>query len=506
MFERYTEKARRIVFFARYEASQFGSPWIETEHLLLGILREDKVVAERFILKTMAGNSIRRRIEARTVLRESIATSVDLPLSNESKRALAYAAEEAARLSDKHIGPEHLLLGLLRETNSFAAELLRECSLTVESVREELKREAVGSRESLRPDLVTPIRGDLTELASRGRLHAFVGREKEMDRLIHLLERSSKNNVVLVGEPGVGKRAMAEGLAQRIVSGNVPSSLANQKIFDFNLSQIADPGRGKLKHLLYREETGADYAASPTPREPKPLARRPMLCFIEGAFSLLASASVVNLPPAGEKFKALVMDRDIQSICPATPAEYRNAKKQHGWLSRMFSTIEVLQMTEPEAVAVLSAAKARLEDFHSVLFGDEVIADIVRYSSFFVKDRNLPDKALDLMDEAAAYAKSSRERQIPDEVRETQKHIRFIAQRLESALAGREFEKARFYSDEERKERERLRELSEKHKITGQNIDITREDIQQVLSQWTGVSVNVIKQGPPSGGGQNPIP
>src|SRR6516225_3151784 len=227
MFERYTEKARRVIFFARYEASQFGSPYIETEHLLLGLLREDKALTNRFLRSHASIESIRKQIEGRTTMREKVSTSVDLPLSQECKRVLAYAAEEAERLAHKHIGTEHLLLGLLREEQSFAAELLRAHNVQLEAMRKELKAFAHGTPAQLlaaRSASEVSTGANLVTQAIDGQLPAFVGRGQQLDTLIQVLGRSSKKNAVLVGEAGVGKKSFAVGLAQRIAHGKVPST------------------------------------------------------------------------------------------------------------------------------------------------------------------------------------------------------------------------------------------------------------------------------------------
>ena len=218
MFERYTEKARRVIFFARYEASQFGSPCIETEHLLLGLLREDKVLTNRFLRSSAAVESIRKQIEAQTTLREKVSTSVDLPLSHECKRVLAYGAEEAERLNHKHIGTEHLLLGLLREEKSFAADILHERGLRLTQVREEIARSSSEKMSSNRPkesSLLSEFSRDLTQAAMDGLLDPLVGRDYELERVVQILCRRTKNNPVLIGEPGVGKTAIVEGLAQK---------------------------------------------------------------------------------------------------------------------------------------------------------------------------------------------------------------------------------------------------------------------------------------------------
>src|SRR6267143_2052889 len=218
MFERYTEKARRVIFFARYEASQFGSPYIETEHLLLGLLREDKALTNRFLRSHASVESIRKQIEGHTTIREKVSTSVDLPLSNECQRVLVYAAEEAERLSHKHVGTEHLLLGLLREEKCFAAEILHERGLRLPTIREELART---SQEKAQPQrqressLLAEFSRDLTQAAMDTQLDPLVGRER-----------------------GVGKTAIVEGLAQRIADGEVPSFLADKRILALDLSLI----------------------------------------------------------------------------------------------------------------------------------------------------------------------------------------------------------------------------------------------------------------------------
>src|SRR5437773_1179632 len=241
MFERYTEKARRVIFFARYEASQFGSPYIETEHLLLGLLREDKALTNRFLRSHASVESIRKQIEGHTTIREKVSTSVDLPLSNECKRVLAYAAEEAERLSHKHIGTEHLLLGLLREEKCFAAEILHERGLRLSAIREELARstqEKAQPQRSRESSLLSEFSRDLTQAAMDNQLDPLVGREGEVERVVQILCRRTKNNPVLIGEPGVGKTAIVEGLAQRIISGDVPEVLKNKRVVGLDLGAM----------------------------------------------------------------------------------------------------------------------------------------------------------------------------------------------------------------------------------------------------------------------------
>jgi ATP-dependent Clp protease ATP-binding subunit ClpC len=490
MFERYTEKARRIIFFARYEASQYGSPYIETEHLLLGIVREDKALAFRFLPRTEP-ESIRKQIDARTVVREKVSTSVDLPLSNECKRVLAYAAEEAERLSDKHIGSEHLLLGLLREEKSFAAELLRGHGVQLGAIRKELAgapHPTPGQQVSARRAEPAPIGANLVAQMLEGRLPAFVGRGQQLETLIQVLGRSTKKNAVLVGEAGVGRRAIALGLAQRIAQGKVPSALAEKGICELNISQIVGGHRAEVEGFLKQ-----------TARELRSQER--IIFLIDELHSLLATAPSVGATDATDLLKHALEMGQIQCICTALPEDFRKATEKNHWLSRCFRAIEVPPMTEDEALEVVRSAKAGFEKFHSVTFDEDALESAVHDSHAHIKGRVLPDKALDLLDEAAAYVKAKRANW-PPEVTEAQEQLRFISHRMENAVVNHEFEKARFYSDEERKVRQRLSELQKKHDVAGAR-PVTRQDVEEVLARWLGVSVDSLRK---AGGAEGPTP
>jgi len=317
MFERYTEKARRVIFFARYEASQFGSPYIETEHLLLGLLREDKALTNRFLRSHASIESIRKQIEGRSTIRDKVSTSVDLPLSQECKRVLAYAAEEAERLSHKHIGTEHLLLGLLREDKSFAAEILHERGLRLSALREELSRAQSEKPSSSRPkeaSLLSEFSRDLTQSAMEGQLDPLIGREGELERVIQILCRRTKNNPVLIGEPGVGKTAIVEGLAQRIADGDVPSFLADKRILALDLSLIVagTKYRGQFEERLktiMKELMESQNA----------------IIFIDELHTLVGAGSAEGSLDAANILKPALSRGDIQCIGATTPAEYRKS-------------------------------------------------------------------------------------------------------------------------------------------------------------------------------------
>jgi ATP-dependent Clp protease ATP-binding subunit ClpC len=486
MFERYTEKARRVIFFARYEASQFGSPYIETEHLLLGLLREDKALTNRFLRSHASIESIRKEIEGRTTIREKVSTSVDLPLSHECKRVLAYGAEEAERLSHKHIGTEHLLLGLLREERSFAAEILHERGLRLSTIREELGRvqsEKMASNRSKETSLLSEFSRDLTQAAMENQLDPLVGRENELERLVQILCRRTKNNPVLIGEPGVGKTAIVEGLAQRIADGNVPSFLADKRILALDLSLIVagTKYRGQFEERLktiMKELMESQNA----------------IIFIDELHTLVGAGSAEGSLDAANILKPALSRGEIQCIGATTPGEYRKSIEKDRSLERRFQAVKVAPPNETDAVKILFGIKDRYEKFHAVTYTDDALKYSVYHSNRYIPDRYLPDKAVDLVDEAGARVKL-RQSSLPEEMIDVQKRIKFVVHRMESAIANHEFEKARFYSDEERKERENLRLLREKYNIDETAMGtVTREDIEDVVARWTGVPVNAIKE------------
>ena len=501
MFERYTEKARRAVFFARFEASQFGSPQIETEHLLLGLLREDKALVARLPASSASLESIRKQIEARTTIREKVPTSVDLPLSPECKRVLAYAEEEAEQLSHKHIGTEHMLLGLLREEKCFAAELLQAYGLCLSTIREELSQlpkektaakpaedalplvEESATAISYRPrgskragtPLLSVFSRDLTQAATENRLDPLIGRENELERVVHTLCRRTKNNPVLIGEPGVGKAALVRGLAGRIASGNVPSPLVDKRILALDLSPMLATARqsGQFEarlRALVRELMEAEHA----------------IIFIEELYALRGAEGLLD---AADILKPALSRGEIQCIGAATPADYRQSIEKEPWLERCFQGVKVPPPSEADAVKILFGIRDRYEKFHSVKYTDEALQYAVHHSNRYLPDRYLPDKAIDLMDEAGACVKL-RQSALPEEIVEVQRRIKSTIQRMQEAIANHEFEKARSCSEEERKEREELRRLREKHNVDERaQSTVTRQDIEEVLMRWTGIAI-----------------
>jgi len=486
VLERFTEKARRVIFFARYEASQYGSPCIETEHLLLGLVREDKTLANRYLRAHGSIESIRKEIESRITIRERISTSIEVPLSAESKRILSYAADEADKLGTKHVGTEHLLLGILREEKCFGSEILSERGLRLTALREELARSSSEKVPVNRPketSLLAEFSRDLTQAATEAQLDPLVGRDRELERVIQILCRRTKNNPVLIGEPGVGKTAIVEGLAQRIADGDVPPFLADKRILSLDLSLIVagTKYRGQFEERL------------------KTIMKELMenqnsIIFIDELHTLVGAGSAEGSLDAANILKPALSRGEIQCIGATTPSEYRKSVEKDRSLERRFQAVKVSAPAEEEAVRVLQGVRERYEKFHAVSYTDEAIQYAVYLSNRYIPDRFLPDKAIDLVDEAGSRVKL-RQAMLPEEVSEVQKRVKFITHRMETAIANHEFEKARFYSEEERKEKENLRQLRERLKIDDSSTGIvTRDDIEEVVSRWTGVAVTSIKE------------
>jgi ATP-dependent Clp protease ATP-binding subunit ClpC len=472
MFERYTEKARRAIFFGRYEASQFGCPYIVPEHLLLGLLREDKALTNRFLRSRASVESIRKQIEEHTTIRDKVSTSVDLPLSNESKRVLAYAGTEAERMANKHIGTEHLLLGLLREEKCFAAQILTERGLRLKQIQEELGRLA---HEPMQVPRKPPVFDDLGPCLSDpvDQTQPLVGRENELDRLIELLCRLNWKNPVLVGEPGVGKRTIVAGLARRIADGKVPALLAEKAILSLDLPP-----------LQVLEKDGSSYQK--LDRALVAAAQDGKIFFLNrmhdraGGISPVASFHVTDL------LLRPIMAGKIRCIGTSTPATFAKLQADRHWLAEYFEPIEVAPANVEDAVKVLHGIKKAYETFHNVSYSDDAIEYAVLCANKYTKNKSLPGTAVDVIDAAGAAAQL-RQASLPDEVVEVQKRIRFIVHRLEASIENHEFEKARFYSDEERKERDNLKQLSEKHKLhNNPALNIGREEIEKVVSKPPG--------------------
>src|SRR5687767_7402008 len=460
MFERYTEKARRVIFFARYEASQFGAPAIEPEHLLLGLMREDKTLTGRFFPRAQITiEAIRREIEGRTLLRERIPTSVELPLAPETKRVLHYSHEESDRLQHRHIGTEHLLLGLLREERSMAAQILFERGLRLNAVRDEIARQS-GADARHRKDIphLLEFSRDLTEDASNDRLDPLIGREPEIERVVQILCRRTKNNPVLIGEPGVGKTAIVEGLAQRIVRGEVPSFLENKRILSLDLSLIVagTKYRGQFEERL--KQIMRELVENPQ-----------YIVFIDELHTLVGAGSAEGSLDAANILKPALSRGEIQCIGATTPAEFRKSIEKDRSLERRFQAVKVPPPSEAEAVSILDGVRERYESFHQVRYTDDALQAAVYQSHRYIPDRFLPDKAIDVIDEAGARVKLR--------VRREQGNLADWNELND--WSSRSYDGAS------------LRATQEDALVSA---EVTRDDVEDVIARWTGIPVNSLKE------------
>ncbi len=486
MFERYTERARRVLFFARYEASQLGSVSIETEHLLLGLIREGKGLTSRIFARShLSLENIRKEIEGRTVFREKVSTSVEIPFSAETKRVLSCAAEEADRLLHNYIGTEHLLLGILREERSVAASILMEKGMRLHTVREDIVQ-LLNEKTTLTRVKETPLLAefsrDLTEAAMKNQLDPLVGRDYELERVQQVLCRRTKNNAVLIGEPGVGKTAIVEGLAQKVVYGDVPHFLADKRILALDISLIV---AGTKYRGQFEERLKAIM---------KELTENPnIIVFIDELHTLVGAGSAEGSLDAANILKPALSRGEIRCIGATTPAEYRKYIEKDRSLERRFQAIKVDPPAEKETIEILKGVKDRYEQFHRVEYTPEAIEAAVYQSSRYITDRFLPDKAIDLVDEAGARAKL-KEAGYSDEFAEINKSIRVAVEQMESAASAKDFEKAQFYRDQEASARENLQLTRERFDGKVRRVVVSKSDIDEVVSKWTGVPISSINQ------------
>ncbi len=482
MFDRYTDAARRAVFFARYEATQTGSDHIEIEHLVVGTLRADSEFAARLLSSPAKIDEINEQVLKRFPTRKQIPTSVDLPLTHDCKRALDSAAEAAAQMNHKAVTPAHLLLGISRQQSSGAARILRDNGITSERLRSELMgHQGQGASED--PEPASEGVRDLTEAANEGKLGPLIARDRELDRIIQILSRRTKNNPVLIGETGIGKTAIVEGLARRMAEGATPLMFVDRRLLAVDASALAGPRRrawrsGRFEGLL------DDALAEPGN----------VILFVRGLFNLAAAGSAWAVVEAMHALEPRLSHGDIQCIATGSPAGLRQTLEYAPMLARHFEVVPVAPLDELDTIEILSGLKTQFERFHEVTFGEGAIETAVRASGVFLPDRYLPDRAIDLIDEAAAAVKLRREK-APPELVAAQKKVRQYSRAIEKAIAAHRLDEARRYEAEERKERDNLERLREQYKkAAGPAAAVTPADIEAAAAARAGVPVETVQR------------
>ena len=486
MFEKYNEKARRALFFARYEASKLGSRVIESEHILLGVLREgEEIIKEIFGRFNIKPEQIRRDVEGDRLFVDRISSSAELPLSEESKKILAYAAHEAESMLHQYVGTEHLLIGILRVESSTAARILIAKGLNVYGVREETisilkEREADKQKKEL-PFLAEYAR-DLTAIAHQQQFDPLIGREKEVERIIQILSRRTKNNPILLGEPGVGKTAIVEGLAQRIVDGNVPLFIANKRILSLDLSLIVagTKYRGqfeeRLKGIIKELKENQD-----------------IIIFIDEIHSLIGAGSAEGSLDAANILKPALSRGEISCIGATTIREYRRYIEKDRSLLRRFQAISVNPPTEDETLQILEGVKERYESFHKVKYSETAIKTAVYQSNRYITDRFFPDKAIDILDEAGAKVKLRRVADTQN-LRRLEAETRSIVKEMKKAISDKDFEKAVFLREREIELKEEVDRFKQEREIVDDELmEVTQKDVEEIISSWTDIPVTSIE-------------
>ena len=486
MFEKYNEKARRALFFARYEASKLGSRVIESEHILLGVLREgEEIIKEIFSRFNVKPEQIRREVEGDRLFVDRISSSAELPLSEESKKILAYSAHEAESMLHQYVGTEHLLIGILRVESCTAARILSAKGLNVYGVREETisilkEREADKQKKEL-PFLAEYAR-DLTAMAHQAQFDPLIGREKEVERIIQILSRRTKNNPILLGEPGVGKTAIVEGLAQRIVDGNVPMFIANKRILSLDLSLIVagTKYRGqfeeRLKGIIKELKENTD-----------------IIIFIDEIHSLIGAGSAEGSLDAANILKPALSRGEISCVGATTIREYRRYIEKDRSLLRRFQAINVAPPNEIETLQILEGVKERYEAFHKVKYSDTAIRSAVYQSNRYITDRFFPDKAIDILDEAGAKVKLRRVADTQN-LRRLESEIRSIVKEMKKAISDKDFEKAVFLREREIELKEEVERFKQERETTGEEMmEVTKKDVEEIISSWTDIPVTSIE-------------
>jgi ATP-dependent Clp protease ATP-binding subunit ClpC len=485
VFEKFNEKARRALFFARYEASKLGSRVIESEHILLGILREgEETVTELFRRFHVKTDDVRREIEGERVFVERISSTAELPLSEEAKKILAYAAHEAESMLHPTVGSEHLLVGVLRVEGCAAMRVLVQHGFDVYSLREEvvaLARDRESAQQKKELPFLSEYSRDLTALAAGEGFDPLVGREREVERIVQILSRRTKNNPILLGEPGVGKTAIVEGLAQRIVEGRVPVFLATKRVLALDLSlivagtkyrgQFEERLKGILKELRENKE---------------------IIVFVDEIHSLIGAGSAEGSLDAANILKPALSRGEIACIGATTLKEYRKFIEKDRSLLRRFQAVIVQPPTNDETLSILEGIKERYEAFHKVRYADEALRTAIYQAARYIPDRFQPDKSIDVLDEAGAKVKLRRVRDT-QHVRKLEQEIRDVVKQMKQAISDKSFDTAVYLREREVELRDDLSRLTQGPGDEG-DLEVTARDIEDVVSAWTGIPVASLRK------------
>ncbi|HXV12796.1 MAG TPA: ATP-dependent Clp protease ATP-binding subunit, partial [Candidatus Krumholzibacteria bacterium] len=494
MQDRFTDRVRKVIYYARDEAARLQHDYIGTEHLLLGIVREGEGIAAKVLAKLeLDFEQIQQAVENMVKSSGGTLTIGEIPFTPRAKRVLELAIEEARLLGHNYVGTEHLLLGLIREGEGVAAQVLAELGVDRKRVREEVLKllgptTTVKTRKSKKEKSDTPnldqFGRDLTQMARENKLDPIIGREQEIERVIQVLSRRKKNNPVLIGEPGVGKTAIAEGLAQRIVDNKVPEILKDRRICTLDLASVVagTKYRGqfeeRLKSIINEIRQAED-----------------VIIFIDEIHTIVGAGGAEGAIDASNMLKPALARGELQCIGATTLDEYRKYIEKDGALERRFQPIMVNPPTPEETIQIIFGLRDKYEAHHRVKINDDSVRAAVFLSERYIHDRFLPDKAIDVIDEAGSRARLSVVT-APSELTDLEREIEDVAREKESAIQAQEFEKAARYRDREKELRKKLEDIRKNWTETkqAQETVVTAKDISKVVAAMTGIPVSEVEK------------
>ena len=498
MFERFTEKARKVVVKAQDEARYLKQNYIGTEHLLLGIIDENDGIASKVLIE-MGITLEEVRAAVKTVITEGSSESYEhIPFTPRAKKVLELSLREALQMGHNYIGTEHILLGLLREGEGVAARVLNSLGITLENVKETVKEvlkkypvystaDAASSAKSIKKPLKTLSQygKDLTQMAQDGKLDPVVGRKKEIERLMQILSRRTKNNPILIGESGVGKTAIVEGFVQHIVSREVPPNLQNKRLFTLDLGSLVAGSRyrgdfeERLKKVLAEIKEDGE-----------------IIIFIDEVHNLVGAGAAEGAIDAASILKPMLARGEIQTIGATTTTEFRKYIEKDKALERRFQPIYVDEPSVYETIEILKGLRDRYESFHGITITDGALTAAAKLAQRYIADRFLPDKAIDLIDEAASRVRI-RSAMAPPNLKEIEENIDKVIAEKEEAIANQDYEKAAELRDQEKKLLKEKIDITESWKRLEKKgkEKVDENEIAEVLSNWTGVPVYKLTEG-----------
>jgi ATP-dependent Clp protease ATP-binding subunit ClpC len=489
MFERFTERARKVIILAREEAIRLGHNFVGTEHLLLGLIREGDGLAVAILKKlNVSISALKAEIEKVVAVGTEFSPAGEIPFTPQAKKVLEYAISEARSLSHNYIGTEHLLLGLIREGEGIASLVLRDFGVSVAAAKSQaqelLGEQASKQTATTRTPALDEFGVDLTTLARQDKLDPVIGREAEIERVIQVLSRRKKNNPVLIGEAGVGKTAIVEGLALRIVSSNVPEILLRKRVVQLDLAGMVagTKYRGQFEERLKAVVKEIQQANN-------------VIMFIDELHTLVGAGAAEGAIDASNMLKPALARGELQCIGATTMDEYRKYVEKDRALERRFQAIHVGPPTVDETIRILREIKDRYETHHQAIITDAAVVAAARLSQRYIADRFLPDKAIDVIDEAGARARL-KGMMLPSELREMENEAERLRTQKEDAIRTQAFEVAARLRDTERKLRADLEERKNdwKEQRSKAKTTVTEEDVAYVVAKWTGIPLQQLEE------------